>query len=144
MRQVRAEVLLIEDDATDAALIVRALKKTELGGSVYVAKDGEEALDYVFGTGAFAASPGHPDLSLVLLDLRLPGVHGIEVLRRLKGDARTRAIPVVVITGSQISRDVEQCFALGAHSYIPKPFDLAMFIEEIKELGLHWLETHPI
>lgn len=131
-------ILLVEDNPDDIELTLRALKKSNILNEVVVARDGEEALDYLFGTGAHANAP-MPIPQVVLLDLKLPRVGGIEVLRRLRADARTRFVPVVILTSSTEDRDLKRCYELGANSYVHKPVDFAQFVEATRALGLYWL-----
>jgi two-component system response regulator len=133
------EILLVEDNPNDLQLTMRALKKARLGNRIQVARDGEEACDYVFGEGTFAGRDVNDAPKLVLLDLKLPKIDGIEVLRRIKGDPRTRSIPVVVLTSSKEQRDVVESYRLGVNSYIVKPVDFERFSAAVQELGLYWL-----
>jgi two-component system response regulator len=132
-------VLLVEDNPDDVELTLRAFRKNNLLNQVIVANDGVEALDYLFGTGAYTGR----DLSLlpqlVLLDLKLPRVNGLEVLRRIRDDERTKLLPVVVLTSSKEEQDLVQSYALHANSYIRKPVDFDRFIESVRQLGLYWL-----
>lgn len=134
------EVLLIEDTPTDAELALRALKKRGLGNKVIWLKDGAEAVDFLFGTGAYSGRDvvnNRP--KVVLLDLRLPKLSGIEVLRRVKADPRTHSIPIVVVTSSREEVDLEECYRLGVNSYITKPVEFDEFAKVVGELGLYWL-----
>ncbi len=132
------EILLIEDDPSDVQLTLRAFKKMNLANQVTVARDGEEALRIIFGSG-------HEDLTrfqdcrVILLDLKLPKVDGIEVLRRLKSDPRTHNLPVVALTSSREDRDMAECYRLGVNSYIVKPVDFEQFFEAVRSLGMYWL-----
>lgn len=132
-------ILLVEDNPDDQALTLRALRKNNIKNEVIVARDGVEALDFLFGTGTYAGR----DLSLMpqvtLLDLKLPKVDGLEVLRRVRADERTRLLPVVILTSSNEDRDRIDGYSLGANSYVRKPVDFAEFIEAVKSLGLYWL-----
>ena len=132
-------ILLVEDNADDEALTLRALKKNNIQNEVVVARDGAEALDYFFGTGAYAGR----DLTLMptvtLLDLKLPKVDGLEVLRRIRTHERTKLLSVVILTSSKEEQDLINGYSLGANSYIRKPVDFAQFTEAIRELGLYWL-----
>ena len=130
------EILLVEDNPNDIELTLHAFKKNHIANSVHIARDGAEALDFIFGDGA---NGGDQSLRLILLDLKLPKVDGIEVLRKLKGDPRTRDIPVVVLTSSNQERDVAESYRLGVNSYIVKPVDFVQFNEVIKALGWYWL-----
>ena len=133
------EILLVEDNPSDVELTLRALKARNLANQVFVARDGAEALDFFFG------EQGHPlrDIGVtprvVLLDLKLPKVDGLEVLRRIKTDARTKRIPVVVMTSSREEHDVVESYELGVNSYIVKPVDFEQFVKSVSELGLYWL-----
>ena len=131
------EVLLAEDTATDAEMTLRALKKVGVINRIIWVKDGEEALDYVFRSGAYAERPaGEP--KLILLDLKMPKVDGIEVLRRLKQTERTRLIPVVMLTSSAEERDMVQSYQFGVNSYIVKPVEFDKFVEEVSKVGFYW------
>lgn len=132
-------ILLVEDNPDDEALTLRALKKNNILNDVVVARDGVEALDYLLGSGAHAGRDPRAAPQLVLLDLKLPKVDGLEVLRRLRADARTRLQPVVVLTTSNEERDIVSSYELGANSYIRKPVDFAQFMEAVRQLGLYWL-----
>jgi two-component system response regulator len=132
-------ILLVEDNPDDAALTLRAFHKNKIANRVVVAKDGVEALDYLFSTGPWRERGPTEDPSVILLDLKLPRIDGLEVLRRMRADARTRHIPVVILTSSTEERDVIHSYDLGANSYIRKPVDFSQFIEAMRELGLYWL-----
>jgi two-component system response regulator len=133
-----ADILLVEDSQDDMELTLHALKQEHLGNNIHVARDGEEALEYIFCTGAHAnrtfALP-----KLILLDLKLPKVDGMEVLRQLKADDRTKTIPVVILTSSKEERDLISGYNLGANSYIQKPVDFDQFRDTVKRVGLYWL-----
>lgn len=133
------EILLVEDNPTDAELAIRALKRSNLANRLVWVKDGAEALDFVFATGAYADRHVEDGPKVILLDLRLPKVDGMEVLRRVKEDARTRTIPVVVLTSSKEDRDVAESYKLGVNSYISKPVEFDEFARTVSELGLYWL-----
>jgi CheY-like chemotaxis protein len=133
------EILLVEDNPNDVELTLRALKKNNLTNSVHVVKDGAEALDYIFATGAYASRDINHHPKVILLDLKLPKVDGLDVLRRIKSDERTRVIPVVVLTSSKEERDLVESYKLGANSYIAKPVDFESFVKAVSELGLYWL-----
>ena len=133
------ELLLVEDDPADAELTVRALRKEGLASRIEIARDGAEALDYLFRRGAFASVPETMLPRLVLLDLQLPRVSGHDVLRAIKADERTRSIPVIVMTSSNHEDDLAECYRLGANSYIQKPVDLLKFQETVRQLGSYWL-----
>jgi two-component system response regulator len=132
-------ILLVEDDRDDEALTLRALKENKISNGVVVARDGVEALDYLFGTGAHAGRDTRDLPQLVLLDLKLPRVDGLELLRRLRADERTRLLPVVILTSSNEEKDVIRSYANGANSYIRKPVDFEQFVEAVRQLGLYWL-----
>ncbi len=139
-------ILLVEDNPDDEALTLRALKKNNILNEVVVAHDGVEALDYLFGTGTHAGrDPSHLP-QVVLLDLKLPKVDGLEVLRRVRADERTKLLPVVVLTSSKEEQDLLKSYSLHANSYVRKPVDFAQFMEAVRQLGLYWLvlnETPP-
>lgn len=133
------EILLVEDNRTDAELAVMALQERNLANKLVWVKDGAEALDFIFATGAYASRQVENTPKVVLLDLRLPKVDGLEVLRRLKADERTKRIPVVVLTSSKEDRDIVASYDLGVNSYISKPVDFDEFSKTVSELGLYWL-----
>ena len=133
------DVLLVEDNASDAELALRALRGRGLRNVFVVAKDGAEALDFLFARGKYADRDLEQGPKLVLLDLRLPRVDGIEVLRQVKADERTRMIPVVILTSSRQDPDIQQCYELGANSYIVKPVDFDKFAQSVAEVGYYWL-----
>ncbi len=132
-------ILLVEDNSDDEVLAVRALKKSNLMNGVVVAHDGVEALDYLFGVGTYAGRDLAVQPGVILLDLKLPRLDGLEVLRRLRSDERTRRLPVVVLTSSKEQQDLLQSYGLGANSYIRKPVDFNQFTEAMRQLGLYWL-----
>lgn len=132
-------ILLVEDNPDDEALTLRALKKNNIQNRVVVTRDGAEALDYFFGTGAYAGRDMSVMPTVTLLDLKLPKVDGLEVLRRLRADERTRNIPVVILTSSKEEQDLLNGYKLGANSYIRKPVDFIQFTESVRQLGLYWL-----
>jgi two-component system response regulator len=137
------EILLVEDNPHDVELTLYAFKKHNLANQLHVVRDGAEALEYVFTEGRYAGrSTDQPNL--ILLDLKLPKVDGLEVLRRVKGDDRTRVIPVVVLTSSSEERDIVESYQLGVNSYIVKPVDFEQFSDSVQTLGLYWLLlNHP-
>ena len=132
-------ILLVEDNPDDEALTLRALRKSNVINGVVVARDGVEALDYLFGTGTHEGRDLSVMPQVVLLDLKLPRIDGLEVLRRMRADARTRLLPVVVLTTSTEQRDIVGSYHLGANSYIRKPVDFVQFSEAVQQLGLYWL-----
>jgi CheY-like chemotaxis protein len=133
------EILLVEDNPTDAELCIRALKKSNLANKLEWVKDGAEALDFIFAQGKFSERQVANGPKVILLDLRLPKVDGMEVLRRVKSDERTRKIPVVVLTSSKEDRDVAESYQYGVNSYISKPVEFDEFAKTVSELGLYWL-----
>jgi two-component system response regulator len=134
-----SSILLIEDNADDAELAQRALRKNKIGNAMTVLKDGAVALEYLFGTGEFKERNLADVPCLILLDLKLPKVDGLEVLKRIRSDDRTKLIPVVILTSSAEERDLVEGYSLGANSYIRKPVDFDQFVEAVKQLGLYWL-----
>jgi two-component system response regulator len=132
-------ILLIEDNSDDEVLALRALKKNNLCNKVVVARDGVEALDFLLGTGTYAGRDLTEMPRLILLDLKLPKVDGLEVLQRLRANERTRLLPVVILTTSNEEQDRFLSYGLGANSYIRKPVDFTQFIEAVRQLGLYWL-----
>ena len=136
-------ILLVEDNPDDAALTLRALEKNDIANSmVKVASNGVEALDYLFGTGDYDGRDTTAQPELILLDLKMPKMDGIEVLRRLRQDDRTRLLPVVVLTSSDEKEDIVKIYNLGANSYIRKPVDFDEFTEAVRQLGVYWLNLN--
>ena len=133
------EILMVEDTEADAELTLHALRKRGLANRLARVKDGAEALDFIFAQGDYSNRDIGDHPKVVLLDLRLPKVSGIDVLRRIKSDARTQKIPVVILTSSQEGPDLEECYKLGANSYISKPVEFDEFTKVVGELGLYWL-----
>ncbi|MGE0130839.1 MAG: response regulator [Blastocatellales bacterium] len=133
------EILLVEDNPQHVELTLRALRKYNLANNVLVVKDGAEALEFIFATGAFEQRRIESGPKVILLDLKLPRVDGLEVLRRVKSDERTKAIPVVVVTTSEQERDIVESYKLGANSYIVKPVSFEKFVEAVSELGFYWM-----
>jgi two-component system, response regulator len=133
------DILLVEDSQDDIDLALHTLRRDKVANKIFVVRDGEEALDFLFCRGAYSSRSLEVTPKLVLLDLKLPKVDGIEVLKRIKADARTRTIPVVILTSSREERDVVDGYRLGANSFIQKPVDFDQFRVTIKQLGLYWL-----
>jgi two-component system, response regulator len=133
------EILLVEDNPNDVELALHALKKNKLVNHVQVVRDGEEALDYIFCKGTFAKRDIQKKPRLILLDLKLPKIDGIEVLKRIKSDPQTREIPVVVLTTSREERDIIETYRLGVNSYILKPVDFDQFVDSVRQIGFYWM-----
>lgn len=139
------EVLLVEDNPRDAELTVRALKRHNLANRLVHVKDGAEALDFLFGSGPYEGRSTNTSPRVVLLDLKLPKVNGLEVLRRMKEDQHLRSIPVVIVTSSAEDPDMEAAYQLGANSYVVKPVQFDQFMEAMSKLGVYWLMlNHPL
>jgi two-component system, response regulator len=132
-------ILLVEDNPDDEALTLRAFAKSNIANQVIVVRDGVEALDFLFGTGSHAGRDLRVQPQIILLDLKLPKLDGLEVLRRMRADDRTTLLPVVILTSSKEEQDIIQSYRLGANSYIRKPVDFLQFIEAVRQLGLYWL-----
>lgn len=132
-------ILLVEDNPNDVALTQRALKKSNVINGLVVVGDGAEALDYLFGTGAYAGRNVNKLPQVVLLDLKLPKIDGLEVLRRIRANELTKLLPVVILTSSREERDLIDSYSLGANSYIRKPVNFTQFAEAVRQLGLYWL-----
>ncbi|MDB5210970.1 MAG: response regulator [Sediminibacterium sp.] len=140
MNQNSVEVLLVEDNLYDAELTIRELQKHNMTNYLFHVSDGEAALDFIFARGQFAGNRdmGFPP-KIILLDIQMPKVNGIEVLQKIKSDERTKAVPVVILTSSKEDPDIRKCYDLGANSYIVKPVNFERFAEAIKNLGFYWL-----
>ena len=132
-------ILLVEDSSIDEELTLRALRKNNIANRVVVARDGAEALDYLFHEGAYAAATADEIPQVVLLDLNLPKIGGLEVLRRIRADERTRFLPVVILTSSSEDKDLLSGYASGANSYVVKPVDFTQFADAVRQLGMYWL-----
>ena len=132
-------ILLVEDNADDEALTMRALSKNNITNKIVVARDGVEALDYLFGTGPYAGRDTSEQPELILLDLKLPKVDGFEVLKKLRADERTKLLAVVILTSSKEQQDVLSGYGLGANSYIRKPVDFQQFVDAVLQLAMYWL-----
>ncbi|MGE5375035.1 MAG: response regulator [Bacteroidota bacterium] len=132
-------ILLVEDNADDEALTLRALNKNKIANRIVVVRDGAEALDYLFATGTYTNRDPFEIPQVILLDLKLPKVDGLEVLRRLRSDPRTHMLPVVILTSSKEEQDMLKAYSLGVNSYVRKPVDFNQFVEAIGQLGLYWL-----
>ena len=135
----QTEILLVEDSQDDLDMTLRALRKANMANHIEIARDGVEALDFIFCEGAHTARKIENMPKLILLDLKLPKVSGMEVLRRIKGDPRTKMIPVVMLTSSKEQKDVIESYGLGTNSYIVKPVDFESFAEAVQKLGMYWL-----
>jgi two-component system response regulator len=140
MSQNSVEILLVEDNSADAQLTIRELKKHNMANNLVHVKNGAEAIAFVFATGEYAVSRNINNLpKVILLDIQMPKVNGLEVLEKVKTDPRTKMIPVVILTSSKESPDIKKCYALGANSYIVKPVNFESFAESIRSLGFYWL-----
>jgi len=144
MPNEEVEILLVEDSPEDVELTMHALRRAKLANQIHLARDGEEALDFLFCRNAYRERAPAPNVRLVLLDLKLPKVDGQEVLRQIKADPSTRSIPVVVLTSSKEERDLMQSYQLGVNSYIQKPVDFDRFREVIEQIGLYWLVVNEV
>ncbi len=140
----RKTLLLVEDNPDDELLTIRALRKHNLANEIVVARDGQQALDYLFGEGEYEGQPPEELPQVILLDLKLPKVDGLEVLERIRADERTRTIPVVVLTSSNEERDILRSYDLGANSYVRKPVNFEQFLEAARQLGLYWLVLNEV
>lgn len=146
MNEIQAvEILLVEDNPRDAELTIRALKRKNLANNLYHVEDGVEALDFLFGRGKYSNRDMNEPPRVVLLDLKLPRINGLEVLSALKNDERTRSIPIVIITSSAEDPDVKKAYELGANSYVIKPVQFDSFMEAMVKIGIYWLMVnHPV
>jgi len=139
MSDQEIEILLVEDNPNDEELALRALKEYKLTNNIFVVRDGAEALDYIYCTGQYADRDCKNRPKVILLDLKLPKVNGLEVLRRVKADPKTKNLPVVMLTSSKEETDLVESYRLGVNSYIVKPVDFKQFTESIRDLGMYWL-----
>ncbi|HTJ51555.1 MAG TPA: response regulator [Cyclobacteriaceae bacterium] len=139
MNDIEIEILLVEDNQDDANLAIRALRKKNLANKLLHLKDGAEALDFIFGTGAFEGRGTNFNSKVVLLDLKMPRINGLEVLQRLKSNTQTKMIPVVVLTSSAEDPDIKTAYELGANSFIVKPVEFDNFVQTIVDLGMYWV-----
>lgn len=144
MSEENKTILLVEDNPDDVALTLRAFKRSHLMNPIAVARDGVEALDFLFARGAHAGRIGEPFPTLVILDLKLPKLDGLGVLKALRADTRTALLPTVVLTSSKEEQDVVSSYSFGANSYVRKPVDFIEFVEAVKVLGLYWLALNQI
>lgn len=144
MNESEVEILLIEDNPDDAELAIRALKKSHLANNVMHLMDGAEALDFLFGAGKYEGRDVNNIPRVILLDLKMPKVNGLEVLERIKDEPRTKAIPVVILTSSAEDPDIKRCYELGANSYIVKPVEFNNFAKIISDLGMYWLVINRV
>jgi len=140
----QVEILLVEDNPTDAEMTLRALRRNNLANKVHWVKDGEQALEFIFRTGAYAGRDPGVRPKLIMLDIKMPKVDGIEVLRRIKADEDARTVPVVVMTSSNEERDVFETYRLGVNSYIVKPVQFEAFLETVAKIGLYWVITNRV
>jgi len=139
MSDASKDILLVEDNPDDVALTLRAFKRSHVMNTIDVARDGIEALDYLFARGDFLSRIGQPLPTLIILDLKLPKLDGLGVLKALRAEERTRLLPVVILTSSKEEQDLISGYSLGANSYVRKPVDFAEFVEAVKVLGIYWL-----
>lgn len=135
----KIQILLIEDNMNDAELTIRALKKNNLANELTHVRDGAEALDFIFAQGRYFDRKMDDIPNVIILDLKMPKVNGIEVLRRIKSDERTKKIPVVMLTSSKEDPDIEECYRLGVNSYVVKPVEFNHFVKAVSDLGLYWM-----
>lgn len=144
MENLPVEILLIEDNIDDAELTIHALKKKNLGNNLIHLKDGEEALEFLYATGKYAGRNLNLQPRMILLDLKMPKLNGMEVLEKVKTEPSTKKIPVVILTSSREDPDLIRCYELGANSYIVKPVDFESFVNAVAELGLYWIILNQI
>jgi len=142
MEPSNVDILLVEDNPNDAELALYALRENRLGNRIEVVRDGAEALDFIFGQGSYTGRSMNHQPRLILLDLKLPKVTGLEVLQRIRADPRTRTLPVVMLTSSRQARDILDSYQLGVNSYIVKPVDFEQFTTAVRQIGLYWLSLN--
>jgi two-component system, response regulator len=139
MNPNKVEILLVEDTASDAEMTIRALKKSNIGNNIVHVQDGQEALDFLFGIGEYEGRDTTDMPRVIMMDLKMPRVDGMEALERIKANDLTKVIPVVILTSSKENPDIQKCYALGANSYIVKPVEFAAFAKVVSDLGLYWM-----
>lgn len=139
---LHVDILLVEDNPADVELTLRALQQHNLAHNVFVAHDGQEAIDFLFSAGQYSERRDQPFPKLILLDLKLPKLNGIEVLHSLKSDGTAKMIPVVILTSSAQEKDIDECYKLGANSYVQKPLDYEKFMNVIGDIGIYWMLTN--
>lgn len=139
MEHKEVEILIVEDNLDDASLTIRALKKSNIVNNLHHVKDGEEALDFIFSTGIYESRSKMCKPKLILLDLKMPKVSGIQVLEKIKANPETKTIPVVILTSSQEDPDIKKCYEIGANSYVTKPVHFEGFVKAVNELGFYWM-----
>ena len=139
MEHEKRDIIVVEDNPNDAELMVRSLKKNNLANKLVVLEDGEQALDYIFCTGEYKGRDSSVLPNVIFLDLKLPKVHGLEILKKVKSNDKTKMIPVVIVTSSREDPDIKAAYELGANSYVVKPVDFTKFKETINQLGLYWI-----
>jgi two-component system, response regulator len=139
MESIPCDILIVEDNPNDSEMMLRALRKANLANPVTVVEDGATALDYLFGLGAYAGLPPNRTPRVVLLDLKLPKLTGLEVLARIRADERTRLLPVVMVTSSREDPDIKEAYRLGANSYVVKPTEFEQFVDAMAKIGLYWV-----
>ena len=144
MLKQEVEILMVEDNVNDAELTIRALKKHHLVNNLVHLTDGEQALDFIFGTGSYADRDTSHLPKVIFLDLKMPKVNGLEVLEKVKSDPRTKSIPVIILTSSEEDPDIKRSYELGANSYIVKPVEFSNFSKKIAELGMYWMVVNKL
>lgn len=144
MENNEVEILIVEDSLDDANLTIRALKKGNIANTLYHVRDGAEALDFIFARGKYSSRTKMSKPKLILLDLKMPKVNGVEVLEKIKSDPETKTIPIVILTSSQEDPDIKKCYELGANSYVTKPVEFEGFVKAVKELGYYWMMLNKL